>query len=108
MSQLLQPRSFDPKDLNSVTARWEEKVRMLPDDIFTEMTEGPLKEHLVLSTTKLREETQCYLENRQNSEPVAMDIHAFVKEKRSEGTGPRSADVCTHCGKNGHWLRQRT
>ena len=41
MSQLLQPGSFDPKDLNSVIAKWEEKVRLhvrrsssrLPGDI---------------------------------------------------------------------------
>ena len=48
---------------------------------------------------------QCYLENRQYSEPVAVDADAFVKGKRSEGSGPQGADVCKNCGKKGHWAR---
>ncbi len=61
MSQLLQPGSFDPNVLKSAFPRWEEKVRIyerrssvkLPDDIkssiLSEMTGGPLKEHLILN-----------------------------------------------------------
>ena len=85
MSQHLQPGSFDTKDANSATAKWEEKFRiyskrcwmLLPDDIMrsilAEMTEGPLKEQHVPNTAILRdndgarEEIECYLENRQNS-----------------------------------------
>lgn len=81
MSQLLQPGSYEPKDLNSAIAKWEEKVRLyerrsqtkLPDDIkssiLTEMCKRAVKEHLVLNAAKLRdyggvsEEIQCYLGN---------------------------------------------
>ena len=101
MSQLL-PGSFDSKYLNSAIAKWEEKVgiygkrstMLLPDDFtcstLAELIGGPLKEHLVLNTTKLhyggvREEIWCYMERRQNSDPVAMDVDAFVKGKRSKG-----------------------
>ena len=90
MSQLLQPGSLDPKDLNSATAKWEEKggihekpsAKLLPEHIKSciltemtpEMTQSPLREDLVLNTAKLcdydgvREEIQCYRENRQNPE----------------------------------------
>ena len=51
------------------------------------MTLGP---QLVLNTTTVRdydgvrEEIQCYLEKRQKSEPMAMDVDAFVKGKHSK------------------------
>jgi hypothetical protein len=128
MSQLLQPGSFDPMDLNSAIARWEEKVRIyerrsgakLPDDIrssiLTETTKGPLKEHLIVNAAKLkshdavREERQCYLENRQNAEPTAMDVDAFTKGgKGGNGSGKGNKgsdkDVCKNCCKTGHWAR---
>jgi len=124
MSQLLQPGSYDPTALNSAIARWEERVRIyerrsgskLPDDIkssiLTEMTKGPLKEHLILNAAKLRnydavrEEIQCYLENRQNAEPIAMDVDAFQKGKGGGKGGKASKDdVCKNCGKRGHWAR---
>jgi hypothetical protein len=125
MSQLLQPGSFDPQALNSAIARWEEKVRIyerrsgskLPDDIkssiLTEMTKGPLREHLILNAAKLksyegvREEIQCYLENRQNAEPMSMDVDAFTKGKGTKGGkgSGKGTDVCKNCGKTGHWAR---
>eukprot|EP00971_Amphidinium_carterae_P209370 4153076-Amphidinium_carterae.1 len=49
------------------------------------MTKGPLKEHLILNASKLkdylavREEVRSYLEHIQNSTPVPMDIGAFGK-----------------------------
>ena len=126
MSQLLQPGSYDPQALNSAIARWEEKIRIyerrsgskLPDDIkssiLTEMTKGPLREHLILNAAKLksyegvREEIQCYLENRQNAEPMSMDVDAFTKGKGTKGgkgSGKGTTDVCKNCGKTGHWAR---
>ena len=117
---LLQPGAFDPTALNSAIARWEGKVRIyerrsnakLPDDIkssiLTEMTKGPLKEHLILNAAKLksyegvREEIQCYLENRHNA-----DVDAFTKGKGGKGSGKGNKgtdkDVCKNCGKTGHW-----
>ena len=66
----------------------------LPDDIkssvLTEVTRGPLTDHLVLNTTKLRDDDgvrdniQCFLEKRQNSEPVTMDVDVFVKGNHSK------------------------
>ncbi len=103
MSQLLQPGNYDPQALNSAIARWEEKVRIyerrsggkLPDDIkssiLTDMTKGPLREHLILNTAKLKscegvhEEIQCYFENRQSAEPMSMDVDAFTKGKGTTG-----------------------
>jgi hypothetical protein len=128
MTQLLQPGSFEPKDLNSAIARWEEKVRIyerrsatrLPDDIkssiLAEMAKGALKEHLILNAAKLknydgvREEIQCYLENRQNAEPIAMDVDAFGhKGKGKKGKdgkdGKGGGDNCRNCGKMGHWAK---
>ena len=88
---------------------------LLPNDIkrsiLHEMTKGPLAEHLVLNTTKLRdddgirEEIQCYVDRRQNSERLAMDVDAFVKVKRSRGSGSQGTDVCKNSGKKAHWTR---
>ena len=87
---------------------------LLSDDIkssiFTKMTEVPLKKHLLLTTTKVcndgmvREETQCNLESRQNSE-VAMGVDAFVKGKNSKGSGSKGTVVCKNCGDIRLWAR---
>jgi hypothetical protein len=67
MSQLIQPGSYDVRELNSAMNKWEEKVRLyekrsgtkLPEDmksaILTEMTKGSLKEHLILNAAKLKD-----------------------------------------------------
>ena len=70
------------KDLNCAMAQWEEKVRirmLLPGDI----AGTSRAEHNEIG---VREEVQCCLENRQ-MEPVAMGVNAFVKGKRSKGSG---------------------
>ena len=58
----------------------ETRSALLPDDIkssiLTEMTKGPLKEHLVLNTAKLRDYDG---EEIQNLEPVDMDVGAFLE-----------------------------
>ena len=70
-----------------------------------------LQDHLVLYTTKLRdhdkvrEQIQCHWKNRQNSEPVAKDVDAFVKGKHSRGSGSKFADLCKNCCNKGHWAR---
>ena len=61
----------------------------LPDDIkssiLVEMAKGVLKEHLILNAAKLknydsvREEIQCYLENKQNAEPYQLDMNVIMK-----------------------------
>ena len=131
MSQLLQPGSYDIKDLTSAMAKWEDKVRVyerraareLPDDVkcsvLTEMCKGALRDHLLLNASKLRtyqlvrEEVQCYLESKHNQEAVPMDIGAFHKGKgKGKGGGQNNKekssqdrDTCTNCGKKGHWKR---
>ena len=93
MAQLLQPGNYEVKHLNVAMAKWEERVRVyerraqrdLPDDIkasvLVEMTQDPLKSHLVLNSSKLktyeqvREEIQTFLESKQDSN--SMDLGAF-------------------------------
>ena len=123
MSQLIQPGSYDVRELNSAMNKWEEKVRLyekrsgtkLPEDmksaILTEMTKGSLKEHIILNAAKLkdydsvREEIRCYLEGKWNSEPSPMDIGAFGKGKGKGSQNTVDVNTCKKCGKKGHWAK---
>ena len=53
----------------------------------------------VFATTKnVRENIQPYLENRDNSERIAMDVDVSTVGKRNKGTGSKGADACKHPG----------
>ena len=118
MAGLIQPGSFDTGQLHSAIAKWEERVRVyerraghsLQDDVkasvLVEMTKGALKDHLLLNAKSLktyiqvREEIQCYLESKFNSEPVPMDVGPLSRTRSSAGQ-----QNCNNCGAPGHWKR---
>ena len=75
------------------------------------MAKGVLKEHLILNAAKLknygsvRDEIQCYLENKQNAEPYQMDMNVITKGAGKVAKNYRESRACRNCGKRGHWAR---
>lgn len=85
------------KKLNAAISRWEEKVR-----IYERRSGSPLQDGIkasigilysVLGALKLKsyvsvkQEVQCYLENRYNEEPARMDINAVGRRQVLEQEG---------------------